>query len=165
MGTGELLPNEATAPGRRSGAKAPGVPCVAPPGGCPSAPDPSGSGGGGRGGAGTWRGERVTAAAHEDFPGAYAGAGSLGDGDGYRMCVGSGSARPDATPGESSRHCSLALLCNCPPACLRCMGSARANRSGRSPGSEGKEFDGLRPLWAAGLVVTSWCGSWCRACR
>lgn len=44
-----------------------------------------------------------------------------------------GSARPDASSVLNSRHCSLILLGSCPPVCLRCMGSARASRSGRSP--------------------------------
>lgn len=56
-------------------------------------------------------------------------------GDECRMRVESGSARPDATLVGSNRHCSPALLDSCPPVCLRYMGSARANRSGRSPES------------------------------
>ena len=139
---------------RRSGT-VPGDPCGVPPGGCPDAPDPSGSGDGGRSDAGTLCGEYVIVVAHADFLGAYAVTGGHGGDDGCRMCVESGSARPDATPGENSRHCSLFLLCSCPPACLRCMGSARANRSGRSPDSGEKLSDGLSSLWAAGGLVTS----------
>ena len=149
MGIEELLHCE-TAPGRHS-ETVPGGPCVVLPDDCPGAPDPSGSGDGGRSdGVGTWCDEYVTAVAHADFPGACVVTDFLGGDDGYRMRVMPGSARPDAPPGESSRHGSPVLLCSCPPACLRCMGSARANRSGRSPDSGGKESDGLRSLWTPG---------------
>ena len=142
-------------PGRHS-ETVPGDPCVVLPGDCPGVTDPSGSGDGGRsGGVGTLCDEYGTGVAHADFPGAYVVTGDHGGDDGCRMCVKSGSARPDATPGENSRHCSLFLLCSCPPACLRCMGSARANRSGRSPDSGEKLSDGLSSLWAAGGLVTS----------
>lgn len=60
-----------------------------------------------------------------------------------------GSDRPDAIPVVSNRHCSPVLLGNCPPACLRRMRSARANRSGWEPGSEWKEFERLEPRGAA----------------
>ena len=52
------------------------------------------------------------------------------------------------SPGQSSPHCSP-LLDKCPPACLQYMRSARANRSGRPPGSGWKEFDRMKPLRAA----------------
>lgn len=51
-----------------------------------------------------------------------------------------GSDRPDASPVVSSRHCSLFLIGSCPPACLRSMGSARANRSGWEPDSVSREL-------------------------
>jgi hypothetical protein len=47
---------------------------------------------------------------------------------------------PNARPVVSNRHCSPDLLDSCPPACRQRLGSARANRSGRSPGSVGREF-------------------------
>jgi hypothetical protein len=52
----------------------------------------------------------------------------------FRRHVEYGPARPDSSPGPRSPHCSPRLY-SCPPACLQCMGSARANRSGRSPES------------------------------
>lgn len=55
------------------------------------------------------------------------------DGDVCRMRVKCDPARPDAILEGSNRHCSPVLLDSCPPVCLRYMGSARANRSGRSP--------------------------------
>jgi hypothetical protein len=89
---------------------------------------------------------------HEELPqGHPCGGVTLDAGDdglASRKRVATGSARPDATPVVSIRHCSPQLD-NCPPACLRYMGSARANRSGRSPGSELKEFDELKPFRAA----------------
>ena len=73
-----------------------------------------------------------------------------------------GSARPYAAPVVSSRHCSPVLHGSCPPVCLRYMGSARANRSGWSPGSEWKEFVRTEPRRATsgrGWVYGSGCGS------
>jgi hypothetical protein len=69
-------------------------------------------------------------------------------GDVHHMRAQPGSARPNAAPVVSSRHCSPVLHGSCPPACLRRMGSARANRSGWSPGSEWKELVGTEPRGA-----------------
>lgn len=63
-----------------------------------------------------------------------------------------GSALPDAAPVASNRHCSPVLLGSCPPACLRHMGSARANRPGWSPGSVWKEFVRWEPRGATSGV-------------
>ncbi len=110
---------------------------------------PSGPGGGG----GRWRGGAtlrdagggVDGAAARRGPRAWAvgarGAARPGGGGVVRTHALLGYARQSASPGESTRHCSLALLCSCSPACRLCMGSARASRSGWSPDSEGKEFD------------------------
>lgn len=128
------------------------------PDGRRDAPDPLGSGGDGWGDAATWCGESATALIHVNSRVPRAALDFL-CGDACRMRVETDSARPDAILVESNRHCSPVLLDSCPPACRRCMGSARANRSGRSPESVWKEFDGLEPLGAADVrAVVSWEG-------
>lgn len=109
-------------------------PCAERPDDRSDAPDPLGSDDDGRDDAATWRGESAAAPAHVSSRVPCAALDFLG-GDACRMRVESGSARPDATLVGSTRHCSPALLDSCPPVCLRYMGSARANRSGRSPES------------------------------
>lgn len=82
-----------------------------------------------------------------------------GGGDAPASCkLGDGPdpSEPGAPPpgsGQKSRHCSLRLG-SCPPACRRYMGSARANRPGRSPKS-GKEYcKDLTPSWASMKIQT-----------
>jgi hypothetical protein len=128
------------------------------PGAHQDATGPSGSGGAAGCGAVTLCGANATVSGHvgrlpqsaaADFPG-----GGVGE---CRKRVETGSARPGATPGESKRHCSPVLLGSCPPVCLRCMGSARANRSERSPDSGWKVFVGLGPLGpAVGVRLVEW---------
>ena len=136
---------------RRSAA----APCAA---GGSCAPGPSAPGADGARGVATWRGDvtggrrNAGLAGHVESPVASRYGewrlGAVCDGVSSRMRAAAGSARPDATPVRHNRHCSP-LLGSCPPACLRYMGSARANRSGRSPDSEWKEFDASRPSRAA----------------
>lgn len=81
---------------------------------------------------------------------------SLGGGA-HHMRAKPGPGRSDAVPVVSSRHCSPFLHGSCPPACLRYMGSARANRSGWSPGSEWKELVKFEPRGAASGEVVVYC--------
>jgi len=83
---------------------------------------------------------------HEGAMGRHAGVRPCGDA--HHMRAAPGSARPNAAPVMSSRHYSPVLHGSCPPVCLRRMGSARANRSGWSPGSEWKELVGTEPRGA-----------------
>jgi hypothetical protein len=156
--------------------KAPGVPCAAAshPEGRRGAKGPLVSDGGEECGVATWCGGSATVSAHvSSLPLQYAEVDFRGGGGERRIRVETGSARPDATPVMCSRHCSPVLLGSCPPPCLRYMGSARANRSGRSPGSEWKVFDVLGPLGAAAAeaaTVVGWEGrrrvwkKWCPSC-
>ena len=124
----------------RRSAGVPGVTCDAPLDARPSAPGPLGPGAGGEpDDAAAWGGERDERAVHEEQRAPRGGA-RPGD-DVCRTREEADSDRPDASPVVSNRHCSPVLLGSCPPACLRRMGSARANRSGWSPGSEWKEFE------------------------
>lgn len=128
-------------------------PCGELPGARPCAPDPLKLGGDAPpDGVPPCRGVR---AAGDDAPVGHEdrlvrhGRAMTGD-DGHRRDSGGGdvdSARPDASPVASSRHCSPTRLGSCPPAC-RCMGSARANRSGWLPESVWKEFVRWEPRGA-----------------
>jgi len=85
--------------------------------------------------------------------------GDGGGGGAHHRYAEPGSARPNAAPVTSNRHCSPVLHGSCPPVCLRYMGSARANRSGWSPDSEWKEFVEMGPRGAtSGIDAVCSCG-------
>lgn len=131
---------------------APGGPCVDFPGGHPSARGPSILDDGARRDGATpcrdvkFAGGDVRAGCGAS-PGRH-GQARLGGVGGHHMDSGADAdagagadpARPDASPVTNNRHCSPDLLGSCPPACLQCMGSARANRSGWLPVAVWKEL-------------------------
>lgn len=145
-------------PSERHSVKALGVPYASPQEGLPDAMGPSKSDGGEACDAETWPGGDEPALVHVSCqsPGVAIG---FPYGDGVRrMYVATDSDRPDAIPEENSRHCNPVLLDSCPPACLRYMGSARANRSGRSPDSGWKVFDELGRLGPVAAAAKA--GEW-----
>lgn len=123
-----------------------GVLCAATPSGCSSAPDLAAPGGGGMelsDAAAVHEGpeDDVSALTHDgrDAPwgrAVWTDRREIGGGAARKHAM-TGFAAADATPVVSS-HCNPPELYSGPPAC-RCMGSARANRSGWLPESVWKE--------------------------
>jgi hypothetical protein len=159
---------------RRHGAKDPrhnaklDGPCAEPPDAPQDAPGPSGSDGdgGGRDDAATWYGENAKRIVHVGRYVPYVGALGFRDGGGVsRTRAEFDFAPPNATLAESTRHGSLVLLDSCPPACPRCMGPARANRSERSPDSERRESGEWKPRRVSGAWVTVTQEGVCRVSR